>query len=95
MYISLKQDLLNSDKTILSLTLSYNKDLKSLRGTNSLKNLLWLEAESCDLENEEVDFDELLSLVTYPQCVILRKFLDAAAHLYRKTCPFVSRSARL
>ena len=56
--------LLDSEKNILSLSLSYNKALKGLQGIGKLKQLKKLEAEGCDLESAGIDFEELSSLVS-------------------------------
>ena len=63
--IYLPPELLNSERTILCLNLSYNTELKSLRGLGKLKHLVKLEAEGCDLESNEIDFDEITSLVSF------------------------------
>jgi len=56
--------LLDSEKNILSLSLSYNKALKGLQGIGKLKQLKKLEAEGCDLESAGIDFEELSSLIS-------------------------------
>ena len=57
--------LASTSRRILSLNLSYNQELGGLKGISKFKDLKKVDAENCGLDDEDIDFAEMKSLVIF------------------------------